>query len=556
METEDVIGLPASADSDAEGQKNDHLKSGNGSPEANSLDVNEETVERHLDMEEDMDLTEDDFRAGSTEYGQVSDTVGDSAAVHASVETVAVVDKMLDIQNGRLIEHTTLDVSLKSGVKRRRTVSGEEQPTVHVTYNHLTRASKQKLESLLQQWSEWEAEHSSSSQVEEQVLESGEATYFPALRVGLEKTSSVSFWIDDETGLKPFKGFVPMESSTAPLYDRGFAIGLTSVDGSNNLEGGPVIVGDPPRCFNCGSYSHSLRECPKPFDRLAVSNARKEHKAKKNLSSGSRIPSRYYQSSQSGKYGGLKPGSLDAETRQLLGLAELDPPPWLNRMRELGYPPGYLAYDVDHPSGITIFGEEETRVEETEDGEIFEKTSPRDPPKKKTVEFPGINAPIPEKADERLWAPASDLDSRRSNTRSQHRTSRGLAHHDHRPAPPRDYREDGHPSRVEPSSYPPRYGNRYDYDYFGSRDYIPRPRSPGSERSDYISRPKSPGFDRSDYISRPRSPGFERSDYISRPRSPGFEWSLGERGNRYYSSYDSDLWDRDDRDRYGFSGRR
>ena len=24
-------------------------------------------------------------------------------------------------------------------------------------------------------------------------------------------------------------------------------------------------------------------------------------------------------------------------------IQELDPPPWLNRMRELGYPPGYLG---------------------------------------------------------------------------------------------------------------------------------------------------------------------------------------------------------------------
>lgn len=24
-------------------------------------------------------------------------------------------------------------------------------------------------------------------------------------------------------------------------------------------------------------------------------------------------------------------------------MQELDPPPWLNRMRELGYPPGYLG---------------------------------------------------------------------------------------------------------------------------------------------------------------------------------------------------------------------
>ena len=29
-----------------------------------------------------------------------------------------------------------------------------------------------------------------------------------------------------------------------------------------------------------------------------------------------------------------------------LARQELDPPPWLNRMRELGYPPGYLGTSI------------------------------------------------------------------------------------------------------------------------------------------------------------------------------------------------------------------
>ena len=37
----------------------------------------------------------------------------------------------------------------------------------------------------------------------------------------------------------------------------------------------------------------------------------------------------------------LKPGQLSSETREALGLGPLDPPPWLDRMRQLGYPPAY-----------------------------------------------------------------------------------------------------------------------------------------------------------------------------------------------------------------------
>ncbi|KAL1223028.1 hypothetical protein V5N11_024515 [Cardamine amara subsp. amara] len=431
------------------------------------------------------DLVEDNLR---TE--QVSDVF------NARVETV--VDEKVSIQKETLIHNTNLDVSSKSGVKRSRTSSDEKQPTVHVTYKHLTRASKQKLESLLQQWSEWEAECTSLAQDQEQPLESGEETYFPALRVGLKKTSSVSFWIDNQTGPKALEDFVLVESSTTPLYDRKFTIGLNSADSSKNLDGGlEIIDDDPPRCFNCGGYSHSLRECPKPFDRSAVNSARKLQKSKRNQSSGSRLPSRYYQKPQTGKYDGLKPGTLDAETRQLLNLGELDPPPWLNRMREIGYPPGYLAPEDDHLSGITIFGEElETREEiESEDGEILEKANPPEPQMKKTVEFPGINAPLPENADVWLWEAApSYRSSSRSGRWQQQRTSRG-----------HDYRDDG-PLDVEPSSYPPRYGSRNDYGY-GSKDYRSRSRSPGVDR------------------------------YIS------------ERSKRDYSSYDADFRDRDrDRD--------
>ncbi|KAL0450230.1 UNVERIFIED_CONTAM: hypothetical protein Slati_1579400 [Sesamum latifolium] len=58
----------------------------------------------------------------------------------------------------------------------------------------------------------------------------------------------------------------------------------------------------------------------------------------------------------------------------------------------------------DQPSGITIFGDE-TNHEEGEEGEILDSYT--ELPRKMTVEFPGINAPIPENADERLWAPVS-----------------------------------------------------------------------------------------------------------------------------------------------------
>jgi zinc finger CCHC domain-containing protein 8 len=41
------------------------------------------------------------------------------------------------------------------------------------------------------------------------------------------------------------------------------------------------------------------------------------------------------------------PGQLSAELRAALGISESAPPPWLARMRRLGYPPGYMAPDAE-----------------------------------------------------------------------------------------------------------------------------------------------------------------------------------------------------------------
>lgn len=81
-----------------------------------------------------------------------------------------------------------------------------------------------------------------------------------------------------------------------------------------------VDLREAPRCFNCGSYNHPLSECQKPRDNAAVNSARKQYLSKRNQNTGPRVQTRYYQESPAGKFDGLKPGALSAETRKLLGL--------------------------------------------------------------------------------------------------------------------------------------------------------------------------------------------------------------------------------------------
>ncbi|XP_047317509.1 uncharacterized protein LOC124920962, partial [Impatiens glandulifera] len=294
-----------------------------------------------------------------------------------------------------------------SGVKRARVAidDDEEQPSVHVVYSSLTRESKQKLGELLQQWTEWHAKHSPPCYDTKKVLESGEEMYLPALCVDRDnKPSAVFFWMDNQQRSQPDNESTQLDlnSTSVPLYDRAYTFGLTSPDGFSDMDRHSEISNF--RCFNCASYNHSLKDCPKPRDSVAVNTAREKHNGQRSKNASSRSLTRYYQDSPRGKYDGLKPGILNAETQKLLGLGELDPPPWLNRMRELGYPPGYLDEELeDKPSGITIFDENEID-KEGEGGEIRGSSANSEQSRKKSVGFPGINAPLPENADLNRWA--------------------------------------------------------------------------------------------------------------------------------------------------------
>ncbi|RVW44816.1 hypothetical protein CK203_087109 [Vitis vinifera] len=81
-------------------------------------------------------------------------------------------------------------------------------------------------------------------------LDSGEKTYFPALHVGLNKSSAVVCFLFMYfcsctyvfLGRQPNKEttrqeFISLDGDSVPLYDRGFALGLVSEDGQSKPEG-------------------------------------------------------------------------------------------------------------------------------------------------------------------------------------------------------------------------------------------------------------------------------------------------------------------------------
>ncbi|CAN6455721.1 unnamed protein product [Victoria cruziana] len=464
-----------------------------------------------------------------------------------------------------------------SGSKKPRISYSSQQPSVRVEYSLLTRESKKKLVELMKQWSDWHCRNASTgTDSSEGSLESGAETYFPALSVGLEKSSTVTFWMDNQACLDGKIGNTEIES--VPMYDRGFTVGSYSGEGLTSLERCAESPEHDSRCFNCGSYNHSLKECPKPRDNVAVNNARKKHNSKRKTPLGPRLPTRYYQNSPGGKFEGIKPGVLGSETRQCLGIGEFDPPPWLNRMREIGYPPGYLGTeDEDEPSGIILYTDEKSE-EACEDGEILETDNSFSMEgKKMMVDFPGINAPIPENADSRSWAAspkqAHGPDSGRdwSNPRSNH--SESMQFFDRRITD--DYADEAPPGT---SGYYSSHKQSYGVSspsYAGepeiSRLHNSIPRSPGltrsySERRSSLLHDSSHSRNHSSYSDPNHSPHISsyyphstssysspRSSSWQSPRSPARSdpWGLDDR-HRQRGTHDSSRW----KDPYDYHHRR
>ncbi|XP_061345130.1 leucine-rich repeat receptor protein kinase MSP1-like [Gastrolobium bilobum] len=71
--------------------------------------------------------------------------------------------------------------------------------------------------------------------------------------------STTSFWMENQTRNEKNKRFHSFRWYSVPLHHRGYALGLTSADGSSDMDCGLEIIDDVARCFNCGSYNHSLR---------------------------------------------------------------------------------------------------------------------------------------------------------------------------------------------------------------------------------------------------------------------------------------------------------
>lgn len=86
-------------------------------------------------------------------------------------------------------------------------------------------------------------------------------------------------------------------------------------------------------------------------------------------------------------YSHLSPGKITEKLRKALGLRKHDLPPYIYRMRILGYPPGWIKEAEEEASNLHMFDIEGKTVSNHK-----RKKCSIDP--EKIVGYPGFNAPM------------------------------------------------------------------------------------------------------------------------------------------------------------------
>uniref|UniRef100_A0A4W5RRY3 Zinc finger CCHC domain-containing protein 8 n=1 Tax=Hucho hucho TaxID=62062 RepID=A0A4W5RRY3_9TELE len=154
-----------------------------------------------------------------------------------------------------------------------------------------------------------------------------------------------------------------------------------------------------PCCFNCGLDGHQLRDCPQPKDMARINEKRKEFSQgnQGNLSN-----QRYHAEEVEERFARYKPGIMSEELMSALGVEMNTLPPHIYRMRQLGYPPGWLKEAEMENSGLTLYDGKVSK-----DGELTEVDHGQSISYdvSKLVDFPGFNtsAPPSVKDDYRLY---------------------------------------------------------------------------------------------------------------------------------------------------------
>ncbi|XP_062602163.1 zinc finger CCHC domain-containing protein 8-like [Saccostrea cucullata] len=152
-------------------------------------------------------------------------------------------------------------------------------------------------------------------------------------------------------------------------------------------------------CFNCGG-DHRINECtePKDFRRIRENKNKFLQQAQMQKQSSQRY---HAEEELDPRFASFKPGVISPGLRRALEISSKELPIYIYRMRDLGYPPGWMQEALLKDSGISIFDKDGNEVlvtgEMMEDGEIKDRIpndGQIDP--EKIIEYPGFTVDPPE----------------------------------------------------------------------------------------------------------------------------------------------------------------
>ncbi|XP_045056654.2 zinc finger CCHC domain-containing protein 8 isoform X2 [Desmodus rotundus] len=149
-----------------------------------------------------------------------------------------------------------------------------------------------------------------------------------------------------------------------------------------------------PHCFNCGSEEHQMKDCPMPRNATRISEKRKEYLDACGEASSQGFQQRYHADEVEERFGRFRPGVISEELQDALGVTDKSLPPFIYRMRQLGYPPGWLKEAELENSGLALYDGKDGADGETEAGEIQQNQNITYD-LSKLVNYPGFNISTP-----------------------------------------------------------------------------------------------------------------------------------------------------------------
>ncbi|KAL8180101.1 UNVERIFIED_CONTAM: hypothetical protein K2H54_006644 [Gekko kuhli] len=154
-----------------------------------------------------------------------------------------------------------------------------------------------------------------------------------------------------------------------------------------------------PHCFNCGCEDHQMKDCPQPRNAARINEKRKEFMEAYGEAGNQNFQQRYHAEEIEERFGRFRPGIISEELQDALGVTEKNLPPFIYRMRQLGYPPGWLREAEMEKSGLTLYdGKDEMSASpggETVEEQCFQQNRCVTYDVSKLVNYPGFNICAP-----------------------------------------------------------------------------------------------------------------------------------------------------------------